>query len=456
MPLRYLFIDMNAFFASVEQQYDPSLRHKPLAVIPTDADTTCCIAASYEAKALGIRTGTPVWEARKLSRGRVIFKIANHQRYVLMHNRIVDAVRSIVPVDRIMSIDEMTCRLVGYEQRPERAVEVATRIKAAIKERAGDYLTCSIGIGPNGMLAKVTSDMKKPDGLIVLADENMPDDLYRLKLQDFPGIGPRMKRRLNLHGVFAVRQLCEMSARSLSEVWGSKILGERWFYLLRGEDVVEAATHRQSISHSHILPPYLRSEEGAYGVLVRLTHKAAARLRKINYWAGSVSVSVSFQEPSSPHLPDATTRTDDPTAIRALLPDAHYPNWESVEPDDAQPAPKPRGWRSQRHWDAGCHLPLCRDTPNILRAVARLWQGHPPGIPFKVGMVLADLRPARSATPSLFEEDRRADDLSHAMDEVNREFGASVIHFGTMHGLKDAAPTRVAFTQIPDFDRRVN
>ena len=82
---------MNAFFASVEQQDDPSLRGKPVAVIPTQAETTCCIAASYEAKKFGIKTGTAVWEARKLSRGAIIFRVANHRRYVLAHNQIVDA-----------------------------------------------------------------------------------------------------------------------------------------------------------------------------------------------------------------------------------------------------------------------------------------------------------------------------------------------------------------------------
>src|ERR1700677_4508086 len=110
MPLRSLFIDMNAFFASVEQQYEPSIRRKPVAVIPTEAETTCCIAASYEAKAFGIKTGTPVWEARKLSRGTIIFKVANHRRYVLAHNQIVDAVGSIIQVERVISIDEMMCR----------------------------------------------------------------------------------------------------------------------------------------------------------------------------------------------------------------------------------------------------------------------------------------------------------------------------------------------------------
>ena len=260
------------------------------------------------------------------------------------------------------------------------------------------------------------ADMKKPDGLTVFADEDLPTALFGLKLQDFPGIGPRMSRRLNLFGVFAVRQLCEMSAKGLSQVWGSKILGERWYRVLRGEDVTAQETRRQTVSHSHILPPALRTDAGAFGVLARLTHKAAARMRKIGYWAGAVSISVSFK--------------DDHAKTKV-------------------------GW-GRSGWSVGCHVPYCQDTPNILRAVEMLWKERPTGrVPFQVGMVLADLRPARSA-PSLFEDDRKAAEFSHAMDDVHAEFGASVVHFGSMHGLEDAAPNRIAFTQIPDFDRRVS
>src|SRR5947207_14438129 len=112
MPLRHLFLDMNAFFASCEQQHNPKLRDRPVAVIPTDADTTACIAASYEAKAFGVRTGTPVWQAKRMCPG-IVCITADHRRYVTMHNRVVDAVGSVVPVEHIRSIDEMSCRLAG-------------------------------------------------------------------------------------------------------------------------------------------------------------------------------------------------------------------------------------------------------------------------------------------------------------------------------------------------------
>jgi DNA polymerase-4 len=418
MPLRHLFLDMNAFFASCEQQYRPELRGKPVAVIPTEADTTACIAASYEAKAFGIKTGTPVWEAKKLC-PRIVCIVADHKRYVITHNRVLDALGSVLPIDRIMSIDEMACRLVGDDRKPENAAAIAYRIKQAIYERAGDHMHCSIGIAPNTMLAKMAADMKKPNGLTMLTDADIPEALHRLNLQDFPGIGPRMARRLNLYGVFAVQQLCSLSLKSLSEVWGSKVLGGRWYRLLRGEEVSEPPGRRQTVSHSHVLPPDLRTDAGSYGVLVRLTHKAAARLRKINYWTGGVSVGVSYQDDNGPKT-----------------------GWNGYGPGG---------------WDAGCRVPHCQDTPTILHAVSKLWKQRPRGrTPFRVGVVLADLRPAKSATPSLFETDRKAAELSKAMDDVNAEFGASVVHFGTMHGLEHAAPTRIAWTQIPDFDRRVS
>ena len=411
MPLRHLFIDMNAFFASVEQQDDPALRYRPVAVIPTDAETTACIAASYEAKAFGVRTGTPVWEARKLC-PKIVFVVAGHRRYVTMHNRILAAVRRVIPIESVMSIDEMACRLVGDERQPDAAAGIARRIKQEIRDLAGDYMRCSIGVGPNIMLAKVASDMRKPDGLTTLPDAEMPNALYRLKLTDFPGVGPRMERRLKLYGIFTVEQFCQSPAKTLAEVWGSKILGERWYRLLHGEDVADVPTRRQTVGHSHILPPDLRTDAGAYGVLMRLVHKAAARLRKIGYWAGAISVGASFM---------------------------------GEERGDSV-------W-----WEDSVRVPRCQDTPAFVAAASKLWERRVRDRkPFEVGMVLSELVPARSATPSLFDEDRKGEDISHALDTVNAEFGASVVYLGAMFGMRDAAPSRVAFTQIPDFDRRVN
>src|SRR5436309_9281066 len=127
---------MNSFFASCEQQDHPELRNVPVAVIPTNAETTACIAACYKAKARGIRTGTPVWEARKLCPGLVCV-VADHKRYVVMHNRVLAAVRRVVPIESVMSIDEMACRLAGDERIPDRATAIAGKIKTEIHALAG-------------------------------------------------------------------------------------------------------------------------------------------------------------------------------------------------------------------------------------------------------------------------------------------------------------------------------
>jgi DNA polymerase-4 len=411
MTLRKLFIDMNAFFASVEQQDDPTLRGRPVAVIPTDAPTTCCIAASYEAKRYGIRTGTPVWQAKQLC-PRLVLRLARHRRYVLFHHRILDAVETILPIEKVLSIDEMTCSLGTNERSPRQALELAISIKQAIRTRVGECLSCSIGIAPNTLLAKVAADMRKPDGLTLLTTADLPQALYSLQLADFPGIGPRMVRRLHLYGITSVRQLCDAPVATLSAVWKSKKLGERWHRLLHGGEDEPTLTTRRTLGHSHVLPPPLRNDHDAYGVLMRLTHKAAARLRREGYCTACVAI----------HLTALDSRRSQP----------------------------------RRHWSHACHIPHAQDTPTILRAVKGLWHTRPQGlIPFHVGVTLSELRPAQCTTPALFEDDQRAVALSHTVDAVNAHFGPHALHFATIHDYRTTAPTRIAFTQIPSWSAEI-
>src|SRR5260221_14592985 len=119
--INWLFLDLNAYFASVEQQVTPALRGKPIAVVPMKTDNTCCIAASYEAKAYGIKTGTRVGDAKKLCPGLQLV-VAGHAFYVRYHHMIVEAVESCVPVASVLSIDEMICRLTGSQREVSAAV----------------------------------------------------------------------------------------------------------------------------------------------------------------------------------------------------------------------------------------------------------------------------------------------------------------------------------------------
>src|SRR5215813_4607764 len=161
MSLRYLFVDMNSFFASAEQQLEPRLRNRPMAVSPVEAETTCCIAASYEAKQYGIKCGTAVYEARRMCPGIPIVP-ARPELYIRIHDDLKTAVETCTPVERTMSIDEFSCRLSSDRREPEAALKLAGQVKKAIR-RVGECLRASIGIAPNQFLAKVAADMQKPD-----------------------------------------------------------------------------------------------------------------------------------------------------------------------------------------------------------------------------------------------------------------------------------------------------
>ena len=189
--LTTLFIDLNAYFASVEQQLRPELRNRPVAVLPVMADTTCCIAASYEAKRFGIKTGAMVSKAKQLCPELALVE-ARPQIYTKFHHRIMAAVETCIPVRSIHSIDEFSCRLAPNEREAEQAVALALRIKDAIQTTIGPCIRCSIGLAPNRFLAKVGTDMQKPDGLVVIERRDLPDKLHGLELIDLPGIGPRM------------------------------------------------------------------------------------------------------------------------------------------------------------------------------------------------------------------------------------------------------------------------
>jgi DNA polymerase IV len=156
--VQWLFLDLNAFFASCEQQEAPALRGKPVIVVQTPAETAVAIAATYAAKAHGIKTGTQVREARRLC-PEVIPVQANHRLYTEYHERILKAVDTRLPIEKVMSIDEMACRLMSTERQVSAARELALKVKRALRDQVGECLTCSIGLAPNVFLGKVGSDL---------------------------------------------------------------------------------------------------------------------------------------------------------------------------------------------------------------------------------------------------------------------------------------------------------
>ncbi len=195
--LRWLFIDLNSYFASVEQQLDPTLRGRPVVVRPAPSEHTCAIAASYEAKAFGVKTGTRIADARRLCAEKDVELAVVEARpdvYVDVHKKIMAEIDRHLPLFKVCSIDEAACKLEGPDRLEVNAVAVARRMQAGIRDNVGDWLGSSVGLAPSRFLAKAACGMMKPNGLTVLRADALPGRLLELPLRHFPGIGSRMEK----------------------------------------------------------------------------------------------------------------------------------------------------------------------------------------------------------------------------------------------------------------------
>lgn len=288
--LTWLFLDLNSYFASVEQQENPALRRRPVAVVPSMTDATCAIAASYEAKAFGVKTGTKIYEAKKLCPDLQLV-LARHDVYVDYHHRILKEFSKYHPVHKVWSIDEFSSRLCITKRTPEMAIELAQRAKAGLLNNVGEAIYCSIGLAPNSLLAKMATDMQKPNGLVVLHPDDIPHKISHLPLNAIPGVGANMLIRLNRAGITSMRDLLATSPKQLRQIWRN-VQGERIWYWLHGYDFETPPTKKSMIGHSRVLDPQHRHMDMARLMARRLLVKAAYRLRAQNLYAGTLSLGV--------------------------------------------------------------------------------------------------------------------------------------------------------------------
>ena len=275
-----LYVDFDGFFAACEEQADPGLHGRPIGVIPfADAVHSCVIAANSKAKRNGIRTGTSIAAARRLCPG-VALVAQQPDLYVRVHQRIVTAALDVLPIDAVCSIDELAAS-IGDHDSP---VAIAQQVKQHVRDAVGDRITCSIGCAPNRWLAKIAADLDKPNGLTVFSPSELPGRLLDLDIEGLPGIGRRMRARLERAGFSTVVDLWDSDPGQLRSVWGN-VAGARFWYALHGYAVEASSTRRSSIGHGRVLPPGQRSIEAARPLVRQLTVKAARRLRRSGFLA---------------------------------------------------------------------------------------------------------------------------------------------------------------------------
>jgi len=394
--LEVFFIDMDAYFASVEQLDAPERSGKPLAVTPVLAPTGCCIACSYEARAFGVRTGCCVRDARKACPDIAIVQ-ARPDRYIQIHHQVLDAIDTVLPVTEVESIDECWCRLLANERAADTVRQLARGVKEAIRARIGP-LSCSIGVGPNRLIAKTASALDKPDGLTLLPRASLPGQLRELRLTDLPGVSKGVNRRLRAAGVHSIEDLYARSPEQLRHAWGS-VLGIYWWHWIRGDWLDGPPTRRRTVGHQHVLAPEYRTTERARGVSLRLLSKAAQRMRSLNYVATRLSLWIE------------------------LLDRGSWKDWAPVSRTD--------------------------DTVELHRVLRTLWRDAPGAAVLQVGVRLEGLEPASAQLP-LFPGERARRDLMRAIDIINRRAGADTIYIAAMHHERKTAPRRIPFGAPPD------
>ncbi len=394
---RILFLDMDSFFASCEEQMCPQLRGKPIGVVPEIVPTTCVLSASYVAKHRGVKTGTLVGEAQRLCPD-ITFVAARPGIYKQIHYQIVDILNKISPWVYAKSIDEFAMVLGASERNLYSANSTGHTIKTQFFEKLGPYITTSIGFGPNQFLAKVASEMEKPNGLTHITIHNYQARLSSLELTDLPGIARATERRLHAEDIYTVEQLLNLSAQTLRRLFG--FMGEVWWYRLHGIEVDDVEHNRSSIGHSHILPPSWRTPEKARQVLQRLVHKTGQRLRKEGFFARHTALAVKYLGAPSFH---AYARTQ------------YY-----------------------------------RDTHTMVELAEALFAHRPPTFKPILGLVftLSDLKYYPALPQNLFPEINKPLQLTYALDAINDTYGRDTIFQSSMLQAKHTAPDRIPFGEV--------
>lgn len=402
--LEHLYLDFDGFFASVEQQLNPSLRDRPVGVIPYVGGRSCIIAASREAKAAGVKNVMMADEAKRICPDLILVP-QQPAMYRRAHNALVAEIDSVVPVDAVKSIDELSCRLDVTQQTDPEGVSAA--IKARIARNIGSVITCSIGFAANRHLAKIACKVDKPNGLTIWHPQLMPGPLFEIPLDDIPGVGKRMTGRLAQAGIHSTRDLYATQPKQMRALWRN-VTGERLWYALHGYSIIAPSTDRGMFGHARVLPPDQRALDDAEAISRLLLTKAARRMRRAGYYCGGL--------------------------------------WLWARGFD-------NGWSEQKT------LPAAHDDLALLRCLSHLWSQLRRQISsrtriLRVGVSLFDLSRASQRQLDWLENDdadrQRWERVGVAIDALNSRYAGTVISVGSWQPPKGGnVGGKIAFTRIP-------
>ncbi len=368
-----MHLDMDAFFASVEQCVNPALRGRAIAVVGS-AKRTVVTTSSYEARAAGVRTGMNRFEAKRQC-PHILFIAGDNKKYMDVSTRIMEIIKTFSPLVEVYSIDEAFIDIRGLSALFGGPLEIGRALKDRIKAETG--LVCSVGIAPNKLMAKLASNMDKPDGLSIIRSSDVERHLRDLPVGKLWGIGPNISSRLSLMGIKTCSELGRASVGVLRKNFG--IIGERLGAMGRGEyeDAVRPAGVEdtvKSIGHSMTLPEDVWERKTIKMYLLKLSEMVCARARRHGLQGRTVCLTLRY--------PDFFTFTRQRALSRAT-----------------------------------------NDTHTLYRGAKRTLRAIRLRAPLRlIGVSLTGIVEGSRQLP-LFTEDRRRESLLTAMDEINNRFG---------------------------------
>lgn len=376
-----MWIDLNSAFATAEQQAHPSLRGRPIGVTNRLSKECCVIAASYEAKALGIKVGCRRTEALALCPDFIMLE-TDPPKYHYVYKNLCRIMKDYTPHVKMRSIDEGILDFHGtqLEGKTERLVEIGYEIKERVKREIGDYMTINVGIAPNRFLAKTAAGLHKPDGLDVIDSHNLVQVLGSLELQDLNGIADGYGSRLRAHNIFTPLQMLAASETTLKKQVFRSINGTYWYRRLRGFEVDDITTSLGMVGRQWVVKNPSNDEAYLRSCLHFLAETTAKKLRYRNVEARGACVWLSFVAGG--------------------------------------------GFVDKQTYKVPCYT-----NEVIWERVVKLFEARPKHMAVRtMGVYLYHLEPSRRSQLDLFGNELRGRQLTDAVDEINDFYGTFTVY----------------------------
>jgi DNA polymerase IV len=400
-----MHIDLNSAFATTEQQAHPSLRGIPIGVTNRISRYCCVIAASYEAKALGVKVGMRLDEARQLAPDLVMLE-TDPPKYHYVYKKLASIMKSYSPDVQMKSIDEGVIDFHSTRQhinkRPLEAI--GYEIKQRVKQEIGSWMRINVGIGPNRFLAKTAAGLNKPDGLDIINHQNLRKVYRSLKLTDLNGIASHYEARLNAAGIYTPLEFLEASADTLKRLVFHSVVGNDWYQRLRGYEVDDTITKLGNVGRQYVLDTRSADENVILPRFQYLCETTGKKLRYNNVDARGVLVWATFQ-------------TGDSWYQRKMFRTTFYTDREIYQ-----------------------------------RALYLFNQRPKHMIITSMGITCYMLTPSNRSQVSLFESVNRQDWLTTAVDEINERYGNFVVSSANAAEGKKVVKQKIPFGGTKYFD----